>query len=273
MFRNKSASGGHHGNFGAVVKRAQQVYNLEDEQLNNRRHHKSQNKVGRSTRHVMAQSLKIPKADKISLIEVAKQLDEVQYADDPTVSTAGKTIENTSSVFQRTTRTPMSYSLNFKTAPQSRSSSREAWRARNLKKIDDESHHPKPIVGFSPFLSANTLRAVNLKYSFPKSKRADPSSQDDHKIQDLFYDLPSTNTSRAANFHNKTEYRKPELFLRSLPGNSSPSPQRYNVKRLFEKASSTRPRPECTFGIPFEAYRNVVIGSNQFLGLKRYASP
>ena len=172
----------------------------------------------------MAQSLKIPRVDKISLIEVAKQLDEVQCTDDPTASTAGKTIENASSVFQRTVRTPMTHSLNFKTAPQSRCSSREAWRAKNLKKIDNESCNSKTLVCFSPFLSANTLRAVNLKYSFSKSKRPDPSAQDDHKIQDVFYDLPSTNTSRPAIFHNKTEYRKPELFLRSLPGNASPSP-------------------------------------------------
>ena len=31
IFRNKSASGGQHGNFRTVVKRAQQVYNLDDD--------------------------------------------------------------------------------------------------------------------------------------------------------------------------------------------------------------------------------------------------
>jgi hypothetical protein len=129
----------------------------------------------------------------------------------------------------------MRYSVNNKTSAQSRASSREAWRTKTLRTIDDVSLQSKTFVGFSPFLSANTLRSVNLKFSFPKSKRADPSAQDDHKIQDLFYDLPSTNTSRPAIFHNKTVFRNPELFLRSMPGNSSPSPQRYNVKRLFEK--------------------------------------
>ena len=59
-----------------------------------------------------------------------------------------------------------------------------------------------------------------------------------------------------------------------MPGNASPSPQRYNVKRLFEQKSELkRPRPECTFGIPYEAYRNVVIGSLNFLGQRRYFSP
>jgi len=45
-----------------------------------------------------------------------------------------------------------------------------------LKTVDNISNNSKEIKGFSPFLSANTLRAVSLKFSFPKSKRADPSS-------------------------------------------------------------------------------------------------
>jgi len=71
---------------------------------------------------VMAQSLKIPRGDKICFIDVAREMDDAQLTNDPTLSTAGKTIENTS--FYKTVTTPMRFSVNLKPSAQSRASSR-----------------------------------------------------------------------------------------------------------------------------------------------------
>ena len=78
------------------------------------------------------------------------------------------------------------------------------------------------------------------------------------KSQDLFYDLPSSFKSKNTFFANKTEKREPEIYLKNQPGFCAPSPQKYEVKRLFD--SNKRSKNTCTFGIPFDKYRNVVVG-------------
>ena len=78
--------------------------------------------------------------------------------------------------------------------------------------------------------------------------------------QDLFYDLPSSFKNKNACFGNKTESRDPVVYLRHTAGFSSPSCNKYVVKRLFDSIQPNKTK--CTFGIPYDNYRNVVIGSS-----------
>ena len=55
-----------------------------------------------------------------------------------------------------------------------KASSRTGVRGKNFETIDDVIKERKQVLGFDPYLSANTLRSISLKYSFPKGKRADP---------------------------------------------------------------------------------------------------
>lgn len=59
----------------------------------------------------MAQSLKIPRANKFGFADVAKHLDEAKNTSDPTLSTAGKTIENSSTSYYRTANTNLRNSV------------------------------------------------------------------------------------------------------------------------------------------------------------------
>lgn len=65
---------------------------------------KSLSRGGRRTKPNMTQSLKIKKGEKLNFLDVAKQLDDAQLTNDQTLSTAGKTLDNTS-MFNRTANT------------------------------------------------------------------------------------------------------------------------------------------------------------------------
>jgi hypothetical protein len=105
--------------------------------------------------------------------------------------------------------------------------------------------------------------------------------------------LPSTLNTNGSHWANRTEQKDNSQILKAQPGHIKfPAANHYPVKRLYDDISldsrntkkrlqtvdahssiqtERRESPErCTFGISYEAYRNVIIGSHAFLDGKSY---
>lgn len=109
---------------------------------------------------------------------------------------------------------------------------------------------------FNPSISASALRHSSHKYSFPRSKRnlfqtdsvasLKPIANASRASCDALYDLPSTLNKEAALFGRLTEARDKKLSDQFKPGRDAPSPDLYNVTRLFDKVGSESNRNSIT---------------------------
>ena len=167
---------------------------------------------------------------------------------------------------------------------------KQRWAATSLQKSES---------GFSYNISANTLRSPNLKCSFGIGTRDSTRNDEKKDYVDAFYTLPSTFQDKGTTFSNRTESKNKLSFMKASRGGDAPSPQQYQVKRLFdedhlsrsptgspthreqaaintsfESRTSMKHQPtRCTFGIPYKHYKHVVVGSVSMLSDTNLQSP
>lgn len=85
----------------------------------------------------------------------------------------------------------------------------------------------KRYLGFSEYLSSNTLQNSSYVWSFPKTERS--RRKDFLKLNDNIYNIPDFKTTRSTNLG----YGSRAIF-NTLNSKYTPSPATYNLKSLFD---------------------------------------
>ena len=108
--------------------------------------------------------------------------------------------------------------------------------------------------GFSSYLCSNTLRNSPKHWSFPKADRFLPITIDNTAKFTSYPTLVSTRYS--------TLGHGDRLFLKELPGSSSPPPTQYRIASTFEKQHQIKGK---TFGVSRKYYDNVYVPGSEIV--------